>query len=232
MIDKMEAKYGQIAESPKINESIYDCFDLLNEEEQKKFIKRFKKIPHTKIQIMHTFRELLVGTYLIANGLKVEYEHNFDGDTPDWAILDDSSNITAIVEMVYHHLDRDTENGILAQRKAGKVALGYFPHSNDLDFIRLYTHVKDKASRYKDLVSGLQVPYVVAVFIDFTAVIDVQETKDCLMSGDKPLFKLYPDLSGVLHFEESNCGSYHFSFIENPYALRKIDIPSGYLIKS
>jgi hypothetical protein len=79
------------------------------------------------------------------------------------------------------------------------------------------------------LVSELQLPYVVAVFIDFLAVIEVQEVKDCLMNGDEPLFKSYPDLSGVLYFEESNRGSYYFEFIENSYALRKMDIPSGYL---
>jgi hypothetical protein len=225
----MEAKYGQIAESTKKNEAIYDCFDLLNEKEQKKFVKKFKKIPHTQIQVMHTFCELLLGAYLSANGLMVEYEHDFDGETPDWSILDDSSNITAIVEMVYHHLDIDTRSDILAQREAGKMAIGYFPHSKDPKFLRLYSRVRKKASIYKKLVAEINVPYVVAVFMDFTVIVDVQETKECLMSGDESLFQLYPDLSGVLHFEESNCGSYYFSFIENPFALRKIDIPSGYL---
>src|SRR5450759_551771 len=113
----MEAKYGQIAESTKINEAIYDCFDLLNEKEQKKFVKKFKKIPHTQIQVMHTFRELLLGTYLSANGLIVESERKIGTKTPDWSILDSSSNVTAVVEMVYHHIDNKTNEDILAQRK-------------------------------------------------------------------------------------------------------------------
>ena len=69
---------------------------------------------------------------------------------------------------------------------------------------------------------------MVAVFIDFLAVIDADETRDCMLSGDEPLFKLFPEFSGVLHFEENN-GSYYFSFIENPYAIRKLCIPSGNL---
>lgn len=227
----MEAKYGQITESNKMNQAIYDCFDLLSEKDQKKFVKKFKEQPHSEIQIMHTFRELLLGAYLSSNGLIVENDRKISTMTPDWSILDSSSNITAVVEMVYHHLDRDTENDILAQRESRKIAIAYWPHSNDPGLIRLYSHIQEKASKYKNLVAEINIPYVVAIFIDFTAVIDVQETKDCLMSGDKPLFKEYPDLSGVLHFEEDN-GNYQFCFIENPYALRKITITSGYLVKS
>lgn len=228
----MEAKYGQIDESNRINEAIYDCFSLINEKEQKKFVKKFKDIPHTQIQIMHTFRELILGAYLSANSFQVEYEHNFDGETPDWSILDNYSNIIVILEMVYHHLDMNTTSNILAQKEAGKKAIGYIPHSKDPKFLRLYSRVQNKASRYKKLAEKINIPYVVAVFMDFTSVVDVQETKDCLMGGDEPLFSLYPDLSGVLYFEESNGGSYFFSFIENPYALRKVVIPSGHLVKS
>jgi hypothetical protein len=228
----MEAKYGQIAESTKINEAIYDCFDLLDEKEQKKFVKKFKDNPHDQIHVMHTFRELLLGAYLSANGLNVESERNICGKTPDWSILDSSSNVTAIVEAVTHHLDRKAEDELLEQKRAGKNVLSYWPNGNDPDHRRVYSHIKDKADKYKEIVSELKVPYVVSIFIDFLAVIDVQEVKDCLMSGDEPLFKLYPDLSGVLHFEESNRGSYYFELIENSYALRKIDIPTGYFMKS
>jgi hypothetical protein len=91
----------------------------------------------------------------------------------------------------------------------------------------LYSNIQDKASKYKDLVAKIKVPYVVAVFIDFLTAIDVQETTDCLLRGDESLFKLYPDLSGVMHFEEKQ-GTYCFYYIENPFALRRIDIPSGY----
>ena len=128
----MEAKYGQIAESIKINQAIYDCFAFLNEKEQKKFVKKLERSsPHTKTQVMHTFCELLLGTYLSANGFIVENERKICRKTPDWSILNSSSNIIALVEMVYHHIDNKTNNYILAQRKAGKIAIGYWSNSND-----------------------------------------------------------------------------------------------------
>jgi hypothetical protein len=228
----METKYGQIAESRNINKAIYDCFDYLSEKDQKKYVKKFIEIPHDQTQVMHTFRELLLGTYLSANGLIVESEKEICGKNPDWSILDTSFNLFAIVENVSHHLDRANEDDIHAQREAGKVAIGYRPNRNDPEHLRLYSKIQEKASAYKEIVSEINIPYVVAVFIDLFPVIDVQEVIDCLMSGEESLFELYPDLSGLIYFKESNMGSYHFEFIDNPYGLRKIDIPSGYLFRS
>lgn len=227
----MDRKFGLIAENIRLNEAIYDCFAFLNEIEQKRFVKKFREQPHSEIQIMHTFHELLVGAYLCMNGFVVENDHEICNKTPDWSILDSSNDVVAIVEIINHHIDNKTNDYILEQLKAGKKVVAYFPNGNDPRKNRLYQHIQDKASKYKDLVAQINVPYVVAVFIDFISVIDVQETKEILMSGDESLFRLYPYLSGVLQFEEANCGSYGFSFIENPYALHRISIPSGYLLK-
>ncbi len=223
----MEAKYGQIAENARINQAIYDCFIYLNEKEQGKFVKKFKKIPHQQIQVMHTFSELILGAYLAANDMRVEHERQIDGKTPDWSILDSALNVVAIVEMVYHHLDSGTEENICSQRQLGKSVIGYWPNSNDPNFLRLYSQIQEKASKYKTIITKIKIPLVVAVFMDFLSGVDVQETINCLTEGDDSLFKLYPDLSGVIHFEEANRGSYQFSYIENPFALRKIGIPSG-----
>lgn len=227
----MDHNYGRIAENKAVNNSIYYCFNFINEKEQKRFVKKFKNQPHTNIQIMHTYRELLVGAYISANGIKVENERKIGTKTPDWSITDQSDNVIAIIEVINHHIDEKTNEPILEQFKAGKKAIAFFPNGNDPENKRLYLHIQDKANKYKDLVKGINVPYVVAVFMDFLTVIDDQETKECLMDGKEPLFRLYPDLSGVLHFEESN-GSYKFTYIENPFALRKITIPSGWLLKS
>jgi hypothetical protein len=147
----MEPKYGQIAENTKIDKAIYDCFDFLTEKEQKKFVKKFKKQPHDQIQVMHTFRELLLGAYLSANGLIVENDRKIGTKTPDWSILDSTSNLMAIVEMVYHHIDRKTNDVILAQLKAGKIIAAYWPNSNDPDHQRLYSHIEEKSRKYKEL---------------------------------------------------------------------------------
>ncbi|MDK2980173.1 MAG: hypothetical protein PWQ55_520 [Chloroflexota bacterium] len=51
--------YGEISTNKRINNTIYDCFNYLQESDQKKFVKKFHDQPKTNIQIMHTFRELI-----------------------------------------------------------------------------------------------------------------------------------------------------------------------------
>lgn len=220
-------KYGQISENNKINQTIYSCFNYFTELEQIKFVKKFKDQPHDHIQIIHTFRELIVGTFLRANGFLVENDRNIDSKTPDWLICDKSKNVIAILEIVNFHIDNKTNESIQAQVKEGKKVISYWPNANDPNYNRLYDSIRKKASKYKNLVSKRNIPYIVAVSIDNIAIIDVQDAKDCLLSGETPLFKLFPDLSGVLHFEEASLGSYCFTYIENPFATHKIIIPSG-----
>ena len=108
----MELRLGQISESDNINVSIYNCFTFLSEKNQRKFVKKFKA-PHTEIQIMHTFRELLLGAYLSANGFLVENDRQIKSKTPDWSICGQLLDIVAIVEMVYHHIDSKINNIVL-----------------------------------------------------------------------------------------------------------------------
>lgn len=219
--------YGTILENKKMNKTIYDCFDLLPEREQKRYVKKFKEQPHNEDQFIHTFRELILGAFLSANGFIVESERQIGKQKPDWSIINNSLEVIAIVEMFHHHIDHKTKDHILAQHTTGKNGISYFPNGNDPEHDRLYKTIQGKTCKYKNLVA-IKIPFVVAISIDTFVLIDPQKTKDCLMSGDEPLFKLYPYLSGVLHFEEgNNPGSYKFSYIENPFALCKIDIPSG-----
>jgi hypothetical protein len=67
-------KYGQIAESKKINYAIYRCFEHLCDEDQQRFVKKFREQPHDSDQIMHTFRELILGAYLSSRGFRVRHE--------------------------------------------------------------------------------------------------------------------------------------------------------------
>ena len=225
-------KFGKIAENPKINNAIYGFFDYLNEKNQKKFVKKFKEQPHNQNQVMHTFRELILGAYLSSCGFTVDYEREIGLKTPDWTICNKSYETIAIVEMAYHHIDNKTNKFIVDKLKAGNKAIAYFPQCNDPDNSRLYSTIQDKASIYRDLITELGIPYVVAVFIDFLVVIDIDELKKLLLSENEPLFNHYSNLSGVLHFEEDDRGSYKFTYIENPTAIRMINIPSGKLIKS
>jgi hypothetical protein len=226
--NEMDAKYGQIAESNNINLAISTCFNYLSEVDQKKFVTKFKDHHHKK-QVMDTFRELILGAYLSKNNYIVEYARKIGTQEPDWTIVDKSQNFVSIIEMVAHHIDDETNTDIEAQLNSGRIFASYRPDGNDPDHNHLYSRILKKATGYKDLITELDVPYVVAIYFDFKAVIDVQETIDCLTSGEESLFKHCPYLSGVLHFEEANSGKYGFWFIENQHAFHKINIPSGYL---
>jgi hypothetical protein len=225
----MEAKYGQLTKKKSINQTIYECFNFLDGKEQNKFVAKFKQHPYPERQFMHTFSELILGAYLISNSIMVEYEHKIDLKKPDWSILDKSLNVAAIIENVYLHIDDKTEKNILAQKKARKIAIGYRVNGNDPNRLRLYENVKDKTSEYKDLITKKDVPYVVAISLDFEYPIDDQDFIDCLLSGEESLFMLYPYLSGFIKFEVFNRGTYRFQFLKNTEALHKIDIPSGNL---
>ncbi len=84
----MTVKYGQIAGNTSINAMIYRCFEYICEEDQRKFVKKFREQPHDSDQIKHTFRELVLGAYLGSNSFRVKHDYVIDDQTPDWSILD------------------------------------------------------------------------------------------------------------------------------------------------
>lgn len=134
-----------------------------------------------------------------------------------------------VVEMVYHHIDNQTNNEIVRQFKDGKPFVAYFPTVNDPNHDRLYSQIQKKASKYKSIINKLAIPYIVAIFVDFMLDIDIQEMKTCLTSGNDPIFEHYKELSGVLQFEDGNLGAYKFSYIPNPNAKYDFSIHSGTL---
>jgi hypothetical protein len=67
---------------------------------------------------------------------------------------------------------------------------------------------------------------VVAVYALFTSGIILQHVEECMHEEPDGLFKMYPDLSGVLFFDESLPG-YRFRYLANPVAQRPWTLPSG-----
>lgn len=218
-------KYGEIAGSRHINDFIYLCFDYISQEDQRVFVKKFRKQPHDSDQIMHTFRELVLGAYLSSNGFKVRHDYAVEAKTPDWCILDDMSEINGIIELTNFHLDRATETEI--QRRAETNPIVVFSRDQNKDNVeRLYQCIWHKADAYNSLIEKLRIPYVVSIFGEVEVSIDFEEVRHCLFGKDIGLFERYPDLSGVLYFQEKS-GRYFFDYAKNPHALRILDIPNG-----
>ncbi len=81
-------KYGQLAENKKIDTAIYQCFEFICEEDERKFVKKFRQQPHDQSQVLHSFRELILGAFLASNGFEVKHDYAIDNKTPDWSIFD------------------------------------------------------------------------------------------------------------------------------------------------
>ena len=213
-------KYGQIAESKKINYAIYRYFEHLCEEDKQRFVKKFREQPHDSDQIMHPFRELILGAYLSSRGFRVRHEYLVEGKTPDWCILDNRSAVVGIVELVNFHIDAVTESEIAKQIRAKSIAV-YWRDGNKNNVKRLYYCIRDKMQKYQALIVKLRVPYIVGIFLDFKVVVDLEELRDCLYRNGTGLFQMYRHVSGVLYFEE-DAGEYLFKYEQNPNALRDL----------
>lgn len=223
--DPNDMKYGQIAGNKQINGLIYRCFQYICEEDEQKFVKKFREQPHDSDQVMHTFRELVLGAYLGSNGFKVRHDYAVDTQTPDWCILDEKWVVMGIVELTNFHIDKATEDEMEAQLEArGIVPVWRDENKDNVD--RLYHCIWHKAQVYRALVEELRLPYIVAVFGEFRAAIDFEEVRACLFDEEFGLFEMCPEVSGVLYFEESS-GRYLFNYSHNPNALRVVDLPSG-----
>ena len=215
-------KYGHIAGNTRINAAIYRCFRYLAEKDAQAFVRKFRDQLDDEQQVMHTFRELILGGFLGSNELRVRHEHSVDGKTPDWSIFGPDSDLRGIVELLNFHTDKATEDDIERHRKAGALWSGWMGSN----VARLYTRIQDKVTVYKELVERSSVPYVVSLFSEFTANVDLDEVRECVLSREIGLFSLYPMISGLLFFEEQS-GTYHFTYLQNPDAAREISLPSG-----
>ena len=222
----MSTKYGQIAGNSSINAMIYYCFKYICEHDERKFVNEFQVQPHDSDQIMHTFRELVLGAYLASRGFGVKHDLVIDNQTPDWSILDvEGELIAGIVELTTFHIDKATDNEIEGQRRARGMA-AYWRDKNKDNVERLYHSIWAKARKYRSLTQKRQVPYAVGVFGEFKAIVDFEEVSLCLFDAETGLFGKYPELSGVLYFEECS-GRYSFKYASNPDALHKMTLPDG-----
>ena len=91
---------------------------------------------------------------------------------------------------------------------------------------RLYYSIQRKANTYKTMADEYSVPYVIAVFSEFTAAVNLDELGQCLFDKEFGLFASYPVISGVLFFEE-RFGRYAFTYMPNPNPVKRIDVLSG-----
>jgi hypothetical protein len=219
-------KYGVVAGNHHINAAIYQCFEHIAESDARAFVKKFAQMSDDEEQRMHTFRELLLGGYLGSCGFNVRSELPVESKTPDWTITGAGSDLAAIVELVNFHNESRIERAMKKTQEERGIWTGWMPDNTR----RLFSRLAEKASTYRDIVETRQIPYVVAVFSEFTAAVDEDELVECLMRPNYDLFSREPSLSGVLFFEEKS-GRYVFSYHANPHASRPFTLPAGTFLR-
>lgn len=218
-------EYEKISDNLSINQCIYHCFKYICKEDQKKFLKKFRKIPHDSNEIMHIFRELILGAYLGYNNLKIRYEFNINGQAPDWSVVTNNSKSDCMIELVNFHIDKETEKQIKAHIEKSRMFFCWRDQNKD-NLDRLHQSILYKIQKYRKLASELKIPYIISLYIDFMIKVDIDEVKECIFEKGINLFKNYPEVSGLLCFRESN-GRYIFKYLQNQYALNKVEIQDG-----
>jgi hypothetical protein len=146
---------------------------------------------------------------------------NLDSKTPDWSILDKDQKIRTIIELASFHAPKEEEAEDWGNLDKKMVSFKW----NSDNTHRLYSKIKEKTTRYKELVEKHELSFVVAIFNQPFADIQSNEIQYCLFDKEGGIFNLHPELSGALFFREG-VGNifpshYRFDYFENPRSLRK-----------
>lgn len=211
-------QFGALAKSQHINASIYQMFARIDPADVQAFVRKFRS--ERNEQRLHTFRELIVGSYLQVNGLKARYEQQVLGKTPDWVTLDSGGQLDELVDVVSLHQRRETETEMLETLSNGAVWAGWVTVPPD----HLYAKIEQKANRYAGLVGELSKPYTVFLFGEFLASVDPDEVEYVLLQHCGGLFTKLPTLAALIYFTES-AGTYKFTCYTNSDAAFPSRIP-------
>lgn len=122
-IRTLTMSYGQIAGSSRVNAAIYRCFEFIPESDAARFVRKFAEQPHDEDQVMHTFRELILGAFLGSRGLTVQSERPIAGKTPDWSVLC-GGELQCVIELTDFHTDQSTEEDMTARFAAQQMWAG------------------------------------------------------------------------------------------------------------
>ncbi len=133
--------------------------------------------------------------------------------TPDWVTYDDRGIAKEIVDVVTLHPRYDIDQHIAKTVGSGAIWTGWITTAPD----RLYAKLQDKFGAYSTYAKNKRVAFVVALFSEFMAPLDAVEVDHVLTELHGGLFRDYPQVSGLIHFEQSD-GAYRFSGFANTSA--------------
>ena len=204
-------RFGVLAGNSAINSRIYEMLDDLHPADVPKIVSKFQI--GQEAQRFHTLRELEIGSRLRRQGLALRYELNVEGKSPDWSLVGKQDCVEEILDVVTVHQRRVVDKDIASALSKGEIWSGWISIPQD----HIYSKLEQKAQKYSSMVESLRVPYVVAVFGEFTASIDPEEVESVLYSHHGGLFAQVPTVAGVVYFNEE-CGRYNYFYFPNKSA--------------
>lgn len=200
-------RFGVISGNSAINSRIYTALEHLHPDDVPKIVTKFKNTTDT--QRFHTFRELLVGAHLRANGLDVRYERTVGGKTPDWTLVDAQGDALELVDVATIHQRNVLETEMGRTLAAGRTWSGW----PGVPAEHISRKVDEKAGAYAGLAATMRVAYSVFLHGEFTACLDPGDIEEVL-SGEGGVFATRNHLSGVGFFTHAN-GVDTYSYFSN-----------------
>ena len=231
------------APNDSINNCIYECLQYFEGADRAKIEGKLREDAGAEVKdtFLHTFRELIFGSYLARRGCRVRPYQVYGKQTPDWSAFGERGDLIALIDVMTFHPLEAVESEIRRNLDQGKPACPKI----DLDKLsqKFFSRLKDKCTAYTELVRSRNVPYLVACFFTFDNWYDdatKRMIKDNLHSAASGFFRdktgegCYPDVSGLVTFYEDDvqffppdsvATIYVFDYDKNPHAVRPCGFP-------
>jgi hypothetical protein len=210
--------------------NIRNGLKYLNDLDARTFLKKCRQQSGDERQLAHTKMELIAGVFATMMGFTPQYEPKMEGQTPDWLFLCPEAKPHFFGDVVNFHINEAIEKKMEEDLQNHLYWRGDLPGSE----VRLNPSLTGKASKYKELADCVDLPFVVFVYPWFEAFVHPKEVEYCLRDWGYGLFKDYPQLSGIYHFDDARPvgrgwvdPAYHFRFYANPTASRPLDLADG-----
>ena len=201
------------------NTHLYTLLRKINPDDVQIFVEKLTTQPlDTRF---HTYRELLIGAHLCEHGLQVRYEHQIDSKTPDWSLLNIEGFPKEVIDVFTLHQRRDKDIEITTSLKQHNSYAGWITVPPE----HVYRKLSDKAGQYSVLTEQYDIPFVLALFVDFKASVEQEEVRHVLFDLHGGWFKTSPHISGLVYSRIRNF-QFEFRFFSNPYAMRKSALES------
>lgn len=203
--------FGTLAGNDYINSRIHELLGKIHPEDVRSFVRKFRSCSDE--ECFHTYRELILGAHVRSGGWNLRYEQSLAGKRPDWVLIDDSGRVAEIIDVVTLHQRRVIDIDIVKTVSSRALWTGWVSTPPN----RLFSKFRKKAKAYASLADELLLPYVVALFGEFTAPLEPQEVRQVLHELHGGVFAEVPTVAGAIFFRE-RLGDYEYHHFTNPRA--------------